>query len=289
MNSRVSWSVDGIDPSVRERAEAAARRAGMTLNDWVNSTIGEPVRPATARLPAAPRQMPDVADIHQRLDSITRQIEQISRPAVPRGDTSRSDARNEPTVARQLNEAISRLDARLSQISNPAPTRQAQMQEKQRQSDLVERAAAQVYRPSPPLSPASMDFSIAEIVARQNELDGRDAPDASPIRAGSLARSAAPGRIFRRSSSICSRSPARSRRCSVPITSRNRSRHSAANSPRSAKPSPRRCRAARSNCSRTKSARCPAASTRTARRQRRPDPGRHREARSAKSARCCVR
>ena len=27
MNSRVSWSVDGIDPLVRERAEAAARRA----------------------------------------------------------------------------------------------------------------------------------------------------------------------------------------------------------------------------------------------------------------------
>ena len=40
MNSRVSWSAEGIDPSVRERAEAAARRAGMSLNDWLNSTIG---------------------------------------------------------------------------------------------------------------------------------------------------------------------------------------------------------------------------------------------------------
>ena len=37
---------------------------------------------------------------------------------------------------------------------------------------MVERAAAQVYRPSPPLSPASLDFAIAEIAARQNELDG---------------------------------------------------------------------------------------------------------------------
>ena len=177
MNSRVSWSVDGIDPSVRERAEAAARRAGMSLSDWINSTVGESAPPSfsapSEQRPAMPRQMPDVADIHQRLDSITRQIEQISRPATPRGDTSRGEAaRSEPTVARQLNEAISRLDARLSQISNPAPTRQAQMQEKQRQSDLVERAAAQVYRPSPPLSPASMDFAIAEITARQNELDG---------------------------------------------------------------------------------------------------------------------
>lgn len=177
MNSRVSWSVDGIDPSVRDRAEAAARRAGMSLNDWLNSTIGEPTPPSFSapsnQRPAMPgRQGPDVADIHQRLDSITRQIEQISRPA-PHGDASRGEApRGEPTVARQLNEAISRLDARLSQISNPAPTRQAQMQEKQRQTEQVERAAAQVYRPAPPLSPASMDFAIAEIVARQNELDG---------------------------------------------------------------------------------------------------------------------
>jgi len=92
----------------------------------------------------------EVADIHQRLDSITRQIEQISRPA-PRGDAPRG----EQGVARQLNDAISRLDARLSQISNPQAAKQAQLQDKQRQTEMVERAAAQVYRPSPPLSPAS--------------------------------------------------------------------------------------------------------------------------------------
>ncbi len=186
MNSRVSWSVDGIDPSVRERAEAAARRAGMSLNDWLNSSIGEPA-PPNFRAPHDQRQaMPgqeirEVADIHQRLDSITRQIEQISRPA-PRGEAPRA----EPGVARQLNDAISRLDARLSQISNPAPARQAEMQDKQRQADMVERAAAQVYRPSPPLSPASMDFAVAEIAARQNELDGpspRQAPSGQfPLR-----------------------------------------------------------------------------------------------------------
>jgi localization factor PodJL len=183
MNSRVSWSVDGIDPSVRDRAEAAARRAGMTLSDWLNSTIGEPpprsFGPSSNQRPAMPsRESRDVADIHQRLDSITRQIEQISRPA-PRSEATRG----EPTVARQLNDAISRLDARLSQISNPAPARQAQMQEKQRQTELVERAAAQVYRPSPPLSPASMDFAIAEITARQNELDS-PSPHHMPPRNG---------------------------------------------------------------------------------------------------------
>jgi localization factor PodJL len=181
MNSRVSWSVEGIEPSVRERAEAAARRAGMSLGDWLNSTIGD--TPPNFRMPSdqrAPLQGQDthnVAEIHQRLDSITRQIEQISRPA------TRSEP---PVVARQLNDAISRLDARLSQISSPAPARQLQ-QETQRKSDMVERAASQVYSASPPLNPGSLDFAIAEIAARQNELDGtaqrmpsRSAPPIAP-------------------------------------------------------------------------------------------------------------
>src|ERR1035437_7839103 len=53
---------------------------------------------------------------------------------------------------------------------------------------MVERAAAQVYRASPPLSPASLDFAIAEIAARQSELDNtsprpmppRSAPPMAP-------------------------------------------------------------------------------------------------------------
>jgi localization factor PodJL len=205
MNSRVSWSVDGIDPSVRERAEAAARRAGMSLNDWLNSTMGD-TAPPNFRNPE-PRQFQpsrDVADIHQRLDSITRQIDQISKP-MPRGDASR-----EQGVASQLNDAISRLDARLSQISNPQAARASEVRQ-QRQAEAVERAAGQVYsqqgyaaqgysqaaqpapayRPSPPLSPASFDSVIAEIAARQSELDAppprpmpqRQAPPIAPMMA----------------------------------------------------------------------------------------------------------
>jgi localization factor PodJL len=175
MNSRVSWSNEGIDPSVRERAEAAARRAGMSLNDWINSTLGD-FTAANFRSPqdqrgATPAQESrDVADIHQRLDAIGRQIEQISQ-ARPRNDSSRPEApRPEPPVARQLNDAIARLDARLAQITNPAVGRE-QVQERERQAEMVERAASQVYRPSPPLSPASLDFAVAEIAARQSELD----------------------------------------------------------------------------------------------------------------------
>ncbi|WP_298252782.1 hypothetical protein [Bradyrhizobium sp.] len=171
MNSRVSWSNESIDPAVRDRAEAAARRAGVSLNDWLNLNVGEAAPPNSRspsdQRPAMPaKQSRDVDDIHQRLDAIARQIEQISQGR-PRSEAPRG----EPPVAKQLNDAIARLDARLSQISNPAPARQHLMQEKQRQTEMVERAAAQVYRPSPPLNPASFDSAIAEISARQYELD----------------------------------------------------------------------------------------------------------------------
>src|SRR5258706_247257 len=118
MNSRVSWSVESIDPSVRERAEAAARRAGMSLNDWLNSTIGESAPPLTpgsldfaiaeiaARqneldvaapaprsippraAPAMPPAMapatppgPDFSSLERHLFKITSQIEALQRPS----------------------------------------------------------------------------------------------------------------------------------------------------------------------------------------------------------------
>jgi len=211
MNSRVSWSVDGIDPSVRERAEAAARRAGMSLSEWLNSTLGESTPPNFKNPSAASSPARDVADIHQRLDSITRQIERISQP-MPRNDGAR-----EQGVARQLNDAISRLDARLSQISNPQAQRQSQNKQ-QRQAEAVERTASQVYaaqalqanqapqayRNSPPLNPASLDFAVAEIAARMNELDGpaprpipqRSAPPIAPAIAPVTAPPPPPGPDF---------------------------------------------------------------------------------------------
>lgn len=176
----------------------------MSLNDWLNSTLGE-TTPPNFRGPydQRPQHMPsqesrEVADIHQRLDAITQQIERISKPA-PRQDSSRPDVSREQGVARQLNDAISRLDARLSQISRPqrqpqqpqAP-RPAPADTRQRQADAVERAAAQLYRSSPPLSPASFDVAVAEITARQSELDGFTPRHMPPRAAPSLAPNAAP-------------------------------------------------------------------------------------------------
>lgn len=183
----------------------------MSLNDWLNSTLGDTVppnfrapydqRPQAPHVPSqgSSQESREVADIHQRLDAITQQIERISKPA-PRQDSSRPDVAREQGVARQLNDAISRLDARLSQISRPQQpqppqpqaTRPAPGDARQRQADAVERAAAQVYRNSPPLSPASFDVAVAEITARQSELDGFTSRQMPPRAAPSMAPSTAP-------------------------------------------------------------------------------------------------
>jgi len=238
------------------------------------------------------RRHPSAAGFHHR------QIEQISQPK-PRGDT----ARNEQGVARQLNDAISRLDARLSQISNPA-ARQAQRQDKQRQNEMSSAPASPGLSSLAAAEPGLARFRDRRNRARQSELD---APSQAASAAATAAQRAAdragqwhppwlrrqrrqhPGTGFfhPRAASTQDHEPDRgvaaSRRIEQSIAG------SAANSPRFVTPSPRQCRAGRSNRSRVKSVRWPAASTTTSRAAptKRHWPGS--SARSAKSAKCCAR
>src|SRR5690242_21733926 len=91
-----SWGAEGMDPSVRERAGSAP-----------GERIGAP---APSR-ELSSRETRDLAEIHQRLDSIARQVEHLSQNPVARGENG---------VARQLGDAISRLDARLSHMAAPS-------------------------------------------------------------------------------------------------------------------------------------------------------------------------
>lgn len=166
MASRVSWSAEGIDPSVKEKAEAAARKAGMSLSDWMKVAAGS--------APTDTRESRDIAEIHSRLDAIARQVEQMSGP----GTASRGD----PAVARQLNDAIQRLDARLSQISQSSQNQAFQSQPFHGQpSPGMMRPGSMPERPPQPSTQLPpLDFSIAEIIARQGELDGRPQRQPAP-------------------------------------------------------------------------------------------------------------
>ena len=191
MNSRGSWSVEEIEPSVRESAEAAARRAGMSLTDWLHSSIGGTNAAAAqgprSYPPMSPQNTPEVAEIHQRLDSIARQIETISRPT----------DRDQPPVARQLNDAISRLDERLSRITAPKP--QAAPQPQSQPSFVQPGPPPMTERPVAPTSatasiggPSPLDSAIAEILARQSELEAGRAAPLPPLAASTVAPNPAP-------------------------------------------------------------------------------------------------
>lgn len=129
MTSR-PWTVSDLSPAALDQAIEASRRAGMSLEDWLNSAIRD-----SARVHGAPHEL---TEIHDRLDSITRQIERVSG-AAPAA---------EGAVARQLNDAISRLDQRLAGLTQNAPR-----------------------APAPRAN--SFDAAVAEIAARQGELDSR--------------------------------------------------------------------------------------------------------------------
>ncbi len=203
MNSRVSWSVDGIDPSVRERAEAAARRAGMSLSDWLNSTIGasgpaqlqrvfrsaagdaEPGEPRRCRhSPAAGfDHHADRPDFAARAAPRRRRVSEAPGPRRADGG---------PPAQRRASRA---LDARLSQNFSPTPRRRrpVQVQEsKQRRTETGRTGRGpRSIAPRRRSSPASMDFAIAEIAARQNELDGPPHRGQMPPRNGADAAPAA--------------------------------------------------------------------------------------------------
>ncbi len=90
MNKTVPWSVKGVDFDARTAAKEAARRAGMTLGEWLNSVIAE----------QAAEQGVDPDDIgeDERVAAVRSRLERMSpaaRPPAPglRRRTDRTFAR----------------------------------------------------------------------------------------------------------------------------------------------------------------------------------------------------
>jgi localization factor PodJL len=89
MATSLPWSVKGVDPRTRDAAKAAARRAGMTLGEWLDHKIRDESQPSNAD---APEQL-DIAALSERLARLSQgQMETSSQAAV-----SAAPARPEPS------------------------------------------------------------------------------------------------------------------------------------------------------------------------------------------------
>jgi localization factor PodJL len=107
MKSAVAWNVKGIEPEARETAREAARRAGMSLGDWLNSIIIEsagdvaPARTGRQRRRSDPQSF---SAIHDHLDTLASRLEQLDELIAGGRDAANEFERRVAAVDRALDD-----------------------------------------------------------------------------------------------------------------------------------------------------------------------------------------
>jgi localization factor PodJL len=91
MANSLPWSVKGVDPRTRDAAKAAARRAGMTLGEWLDHKLGEETPAETA-----PPEQLDIAALSERLARLSQgQMDTAPQQAVSAPRSAPSPSRDE--------------------------------------------------------------------------------------------------------------------------------------------------------------------------------------------------
>lgn len=185
MKFGVPWSVKGIRPEARETAKEAARRSGMPLGEWLNSVILQ----QAGDFDDEDAYGQDMSSVHERLDDITRRLDQFSRKG-PEAYAPRRSREPQPGPNNdQLAQLIARLDQRIEQLAQlprmmapyappPAPAWPAPQPIAPQPLAPMPPMGAQPLRPPQPAMPSGLDRAVAEIAARQRSLNGAPAAPA---------------------------------------------------------------------------------------------------------------
>lgn len=140
-----------LRPETREAAKAAARRAGQSVEEWLDTIVAQ----------SAQSEFDDEDDdsfaVQERLDELTRRIDRLTAagpaayaPLRPRSAATETD---------ELAKVVARLDRRLDQFVQFAHAMPSLLAQQQQQ-------------------PPGVDRALAEITARQRALRGETAPAA---------------------------------------------------------------------------------------------------------------
>ncbi len=157
----------GVRPEVIDSAREAARRSGMSVEEWLDTVIAESARnagidPAAHRLSdfddRGSSRVSSFADVSARLDELARQVDHLNFATASRAP-ARPPATGDDSHA--IADVLSRLDRRLERLGA-----------------IGTAAAAYDQNYAPPTAPSiagpagSIDQALAEIEAAQRRLDG---------------------------------------------------------------------------------------------------------------------
>ncbi|HVG51394.1 MAG TPA: hypothetical protein VM867_07170 [Xanthobacteraceae bacterium] len=182
MKSGAPWHINGVQRETVDHAREAARRAGMSVGQWLNTVVREspalapadseddvyddPYAPPALRRAQQPQA--DFSAITQRLEGLTGEVERLTQAA----KASREDAQHDAT-AQRLSDAIARLDERVESFMTEGRNATQALGEK---VESVDRALAALGRErqravSCDWATASVDSVVDEIEQRQRELE----------------------------------------------------------------------------------------------------------------------
>ncbi len=213
MTAGVPWSVNAVERETWAAARDAARRAGLSVGEWLEQTIREGADEPHAR--RTPREASRGDALEQRLDDISEQLDHLMRNGSQRGQPERA-ARTDPTLAAavaaldgrvealmrdidtaerrvpaHVDVAIERLDSRIEELLAQSRLTAASVPaEVERRLDALSHAIERMSRraehePEHPIpstispSIADLDNAIAEITVRQASLDQATLDDGS--------------------------------------------------------------------------------------------------------------
>ena len=121
MRFGLPWRVKGIRHEARETAEAAARRAGLPLNEWLNTVILQQAGRQESRPPPhsaahSDDRTDDFSRVQLRLDDLTRRIEHVART----GPAAYAPKRNLYDTD-QIADQVERLEQRIREVASHRP------------------------------------------------------------------------------------------------------------------------------------------------------------------------
>ena len=174
MKSAAAWNVKGVGIDARETAREAARRAGLSVGEWLNSVIIDTAGDLPPGGDLTSQEAENFAAIRQHLDTLTARVGTMAAPAAPAARERQRrgrDSRDSGSDLRGLESRLSDLTRELARRGDESPQRMADTIRKlnERLDQLI--ASSETRRPPVAERRDPSAAAVDEIRSRQRALD----------------------------------------------------------------------------------------------------------------------